>query len=118
MKICVITCVTLCTIQSSAYVPLCKHDNRSNLSSFIIFNATLYFCPSFSSSPNTQSVMYGIPATIENILYIPDIKTKNKTAIYFSSKSDIINPGMSASKMINMVLNLTMFKCFVIISEY
>lgn len=49
-------------MQSSAYIPLWKHDKRLNLLSLIILRATLQRCPSFSNSPRTQSVTYGIAA--------------------------------------------------------
>ncbi len=51
------TCVTLCTRQSSAYVPLCIHGRRSKRASFTIRRATRNLDPSFSSSAITQSVM-------------------------------------------------------------
>ena len=66
-------CVTLDTRQSSAYVPLCMHGNRSNLwnikmivakmtsnsylGSLTILRAILCLEPSFSNSAITQSVM-------------------------------------------------------------
>lgn len=53
-------CLILSTMQSSAYVPLWLHFSLSNLGSFDIFNAILYFTPNFSSSPTTQSVIYGM----------------------------------------------------------
>ena len=55
-----LTCFTLLTMQSSAYVPLWSHFIFSNLGSFDNFKANLYLCPNFSISAVTHSEMIGM----------------------------------------------------------
>jgi hypothetical protein len=59
------------TKQSSAYVPLCVHDSRCTRGSRAMRTATRNLLPSFSSSPITQSVTYGMHLAYKQSI-IPD----------------------------------------------
>lgn len=75
------TWVTLCTIQSSAYVPLWLQESLSNLGSFMILRAIRYLGPSFSSSAITQSVMYGI-----HLAYKQSIRDCTMSILFLTEK--------------------------------